>query len=197
VLYLLRAAPLSARHLTRGTRGQGSARLHVRRHAPLSHHGRRSSAGAGCPRAAAFSAPVALTLSRRAAQPAVLWKLWVKQSGGGLCKLKGVDPVCDVYDVAERWAGELQLDVHPSRIELRKLKVGPGVPTESEEAAAKLRDPLQSSLPLCSAGVEDGHVLLADITTAQGSLGGAHAPELLAARTAGRTSCHVCASRSL
>jgi hypothetical protein len=89
----------------------------------------------------------------------------VKPTGRGLCKLKDVDPGRDAYDVAALWANQDGQGVCPTRVTLRWPKCPPGALGASQEAQAEVLAPWKT---LRDAGVEDGHVLLADIAPAQG-----------------------------
>ena len=111
--------------------------------------------------------------ARRTVQPGERWTVWVKTHTGNLSKLKGVDPDCDVYDLAELWAGKFELSMHTTGVTLRVVKCGPGVPDEKEEAAAKHRKPLEPRLTLRVAGLADGSSLLADVDPAQAGPEGA------------------------
>lgn len=86
-----------------------------------------------------------------------------------MCKLTNVKPDCGVYDLAARWVDELKLGVHPSRVVLHLVKWGPGAPSASEEAAAKLREPLEPRQTLRDARLEDGTSLLAEFDAVQPS----------------------------
>lgn len=123
-------------------------------------------------RAAVCSAPAELT--PRVAQPGQRWTLWVKRKGGaGLCKLKDVDPDCDVYDLAARWASELQLGVHPERVTLRLVPCASAdEPSEAQEQAAS---GLYARRTLRGADVEDGSLLLAEVAAESGGSPGAPA----------------------
>ena len=92
--------------------------------------------------------------------------LWIQRTGaaGLWCKLKGVDPDSDVYDLAERWVSVKKLDVDPSSVMLR-LVAGPGDdPSKAQEHAT-----IDPRLTLRAAGVKDGSSLLADYDAAPGA----------------------------
>ncbi len=101
----------------------------------------------------------------RIAQPGEHWTLWVKRADAGdYGKLKGVDPGCDVYDLAKHWVCEEKLDVRPALVKLLLAKCGARKPTPAEEdAAVELDDP---SLTLAGAGITGTAWLLAFVAAA-------------------------------
>ena len=120
-------------------------------------------------------------------QPGERWTLWVKDTNVAratvgdvnYCKLKGVDPGCDVYDLTARWLRDMNLDVHPSRVTLRLVPRGPcddpDDPTEAQEQAATALRPRHT---LRGAGVVDGSSLLAAFVST-GNVGALRAAPLL------------------
>jgi hypothetical protein len=106
-----------------------------------------------------------LTALWRAAQLGARLTLWVKPTGGGPCKLKSVDPDRDAYDVAELWANQDGRGVRPAQVALRWPKCPPGALNASKVAEADRIQPWQT---MREVGVEDGHVLLADVDLSQG-----------------------------
>ncbi len=102
------------------------------------------------------------------AQRGARWSLWVKYKTEGTDRYfaaNNTDPSTTVYEFVQRLVSEEELRVRPSHVTLRWPKCGPSALDGSQEALAVQLEPWRT---LLDAGVEDGHVLLADIGAAQG-----------------------------
>ena len=135
----------------------------LRRQAGADHgHGRWSIAGelACCRRA---HCNLRTTLTHVQGPRGERWKLWLRRTDtdqaqyGDVC---GVDPLQLVSELKRRWARETKLDIDSSLLLLYVVKVGPGIPDSSAEAAARAATPLEPRLTLREAGLTDGSSLL-------------------------------------
>ena len=75
--------------------------------------------------------------------------MWVKRTDAKAAQysaVRDIDPSLSVDELKARWLSDEKLDVRPSLVSLRRVKLGPGKPGTNDEEAAKLLDDPSATL---------------------------------------------------